>query len=108
MFVASTTCARINDPRLEDALLAARRYLEDYAREDEYGFVTVGVSIEAALDRGAELLERFGPFDEIHIGRGYLNAAAQRYMRTFLGVEAVPQIVILQRDVWAYPVSVDR
>ncbi|WP_419941020.1 hypothetical protein [Candidatus Palauibacter sp.] len=99
VFVPSTTCAGINDPNLEDALRATRRYVGEYARGHGYGFATVGVSIDTDLDRGKELLERFGPFDEIHVGRGYLNAAAQRYMRTFVGVEAVPQVVILRREV---------
>jgi hypothetical protein len=98
VFLASSTCPGIHDASLREALRLARDSLAEEARLSGKGFVVVGVSLDWNLESGYRLLERFGPFDEVLIGRSWLNSGAVRYLWSdFPGIAAVPQLVVLER-----------
>ena len=62
--------------------------------------MALGVSVDFAQEAGIGMLKRFGPFDEILVGRGWQNLAALRYVWGDLpGPAAVPQILVLDRKV---------
>jgi hypothetical protein len=70
------------------------------ATDAGYSFATVGIALDWQIDKGVQLLERFGPFDEIHVGRSWINAGALRYIwQNLPGEASVPQIVIVEREI---------
>lgn len=99
VFIASSDCIGIHDSRLPGALTTLREYIRERARLSGRNVVTVGIAIDRDVQRGMRLLEYFGPFDEVHIGRSYLNAAAVEYLEDLPGPAAVPQVVVVQRRV---------
>ncbi|MCY3599679.1 MAG: hypothetical protein OXN85_06885, partial [Gemmatimonadetes bacterium] len=52
------------------------------------------------VQNGLEHLERFGPFDEVTAGRGWLNMGVLEYIYGDLpGVAATPQVIVVERTV---------
>ncbi len=74
--------------RLRDQVFAAGRY-----------FTTVGVSDHWSVEVGLQILDAAGPFDEVIVGRNWLNTGVQRYIDAMAGTPAVPQIVIFEFSV---------
>jgi hypothetical protein len=100
VFMASSTCAGVKNPALPAAVNAIEKSLRMQAAGEGKRLVTIGVSLDWQIDAGMELLNRFGTFDEVSIGRGWLNLAAIRYIwRDIPGAASVPQVVLLEREV---------
>ena len=100
VFIATSTCAGINDPALPPALRKVRNYLSEQAARDGQRFVTLGISLDTDTRIGQQLLARFGSFDELLLGRGWLNTGAIKYIwEDIRGLPAVPQIVVTTRSV---------
>lgn len=57
---------------------------------------TVGVAFDERVAAGIARLKEFGAFDEVIVGRNWLNTAATTYIwRDFPGPSAQPQVVLL-------------
>jgi hypothetical protein len=62
--------------------------------------MTVGIAVDEDAERGLAVLREIGEFDEQIVGGGWFNTGAVRYaLRDFAGVVAVPQLLILSRQV---------
>ena len=102
VFIASSDCVGINDPRLAPALNAIRAGLQRQANHNGNRLVPVGVSLDLDHREGLRLLERLGPFEEVVLGRGWLNSGAIRYIwEDIRGYPGIPQIVVTTRTVVA-------
>jgi hypothetical protein len=100
VFIASSTCAGVNDPALRDAVRRVRNGLQHEAGRRDQTFVTIGVSLDTSIDVGVALLRRFGRFDEISVGYNWLNGAAVKYVwHDMPGAASMPQILVIERDV---------
>ena len=67
-------------------------------------FSTVGVSLDWAVDEGVERLRNYYVFDEVIVGRNWLNTAAVSYMwRDYPGDRSIPQVVLLAN--WVVPIG---
>ena len=100
VLIATSTCPGIDDPALGAALAQAREGLRREAAAKGQLFTTIGVSLDWSIDHGIEMLARFGPFDEVTVGRGWLNTGALRYIwKDMPGIAAVPQIVVVEREI---------
>jgi hypothetical protein len=62
-------------------------------------YSTVGVSDEWSTARAWGLLKEFGPFDEISVGRNWLNTGVKRFVTDLAGEAVVPQVVVIAEDV---------
>ena len=63
-------------------------------------FSTLGVATDWSITDGLTFLTEFGPFDEIAVGKNWLNMGIQRYVMSELPGEAgLPQLVVTERDV---------
>jgi hypothetical protein len=61
---------------------------------------TVGIAIDEDVASGLEGLRAFGRFDEMNVGRGWLNTGATHYaVRDIAGVLMVPQVLVVVRQV---------
>lgn len=61
-------------------------------------FETVGVSDQWTVAQGLADLGEIGPFDEVIVGRNWLNHGVERYISSFGARPAVPQVVVV--DQW--------
>lgn len=100
VFIAATTCSGIERPELLRAINTIRERLDGEAERAGSRLVTLGVSLDWHLPDGAKLLERFGPFDAILVGRGWMNTGAVLYIwREFPGRAGIPQVLVFERSV---------
>ena len=100
VFMASSTCQNINDPALKPALDEARTRVQEFAERSGRRFVTSGIALDIDIDAGTRLLDRFGPFDEIHVGRSWVNTAAANYWHpTGHLLSVIPQLLITDREI---------
>ena len=100
VFIASSTCTGAKDPELKNALERVRRGLKREAREKKQVFTSIGISLDWSIDAGVQMLDSFGPFDEIAVGRGWMNTGAVKFLWEDLpGEAAVPQLVVVERVV---------
>ncbi len=77
-----------------------KRILAATARSAGASFASVGIAVDWVTRDGWEFLQRFGPFDEIIVGRNWLNSASLHYMwRELPGEPVVPQVVVVERSI---------
>lgn len=98
--IASSSCAAARAPGFSDTVRAVLRAAANAARDSGFVTVTLGVATDPTPRVGLRFLESLGPFDEIALGRSWLNSSAIRLMwRDHGGPPTVPQIVFLDRAV---------
>jgi hypothetical protein len=61
----------------------------------------VGVAAEWSPDAGIDFLRNITTFDEMIVGRNWLNSGLDRYVRSTGGDLAVPQVLVLERQITA-------
>jgi len=84
---------------LHDAVLGAKSALRSHAQEHGYMFSTVGISNQWLVREGFEQLQEYGDFDEVIIGRNWLNTGVGQYIRPGTDRAAVPQLRVLLQEV---------
>jgi hypothetical protein len=106
--IASSTCVGVQDRAFRDAIARIRSGLRERARAGGATFVSVGVATDRAPESGAALMKRLGPFDELSLGRSWLNSGAVKYIwMDHPGAAMVPQVVVLERTIhWGRVVTV--
>lgn len=100
IFIGSSSCGAAGRKDLAQALDSLRAFmLADAARRD-YGVYFTGVALDWQVAAGFKFLEPFGPFDEVSVGRNWLNSSAVRYVwRDVPGKPEIPQLVLIERTV---------
>lgn len=100
VFVVSSGCVFSRDPTLPAALAGTRRELQARAEKSGKRFVSIGVALDADPTEGTRFLERFGTFDELIVGGGWLNVGFLSFIaRDLPGPLATPQLVVVERDI---------
>jgi hypothetical protein len=106
VFVASD-CGYSTHPSTVEAL---RSFVESFrARGDAYANVSlIGVAIDEDVEAGVQFLRSLespgSRFDEISVGRSWLNEQVTRFVwREGVLIAALPQILVVQREVDARP-----
>lgn len=70
------------------------------SEERSVGFATSGVARDLVVRHGLEHLEKFGAFDEVTTGRGWLNMGVLEYIYGDMpGAAATPQVIVVERTV---------
>lgn len=112
VFLGTSTCGASRTPGLEEALDGIRTALRQEALERGISFVSLGVSADWVIADGLAFLDRFGPFDEIFVGRKNLNTGMLKFLWQDLpGPPIYPQVLVLERQVMldpSYGVSGER
>jgi len=102
VYIGSSHCGGCKAPGLRQALADARDAARRWAEEHGYAFVHTGVSTDVELDRGWQFLADNGRFDEVLIGRGWLNQGIVAFVASFpddpLALFGEPQLVVLIED----------
>jgi len=100
VFLGSSTCPGTRLPGVDSAVKTLMANYRGQAAAENKRFVAIGVSLDWQFQPGLDLLNRFGNFDEVMIGRSWLNSGIVKYVWDELpGYAAIPQIVLLTRTV---------
>lgn len=100
IYIGSSTCAAAKDPDLTVLVDSLAEVLRGVASERGFRFTTIGIAKDWETSDGLEHLGRFDEFDELIVGRGWLNAGGQRYVwRDIPGIAAVPQVLVVTRQI---------
>lgn len=104
VLIASSDCAGTRNPDFVPAVHAMKAELARRADAEGKALRLVGVAMDDQVSDGMMLLNRLGPFDEISAGGNWLNSFAVAYVwRSSDRSTAVPQWVVLERDVAVSP-----
>lgn len=102
--VVSSSCSFSRDPSLPDLVQEAVTTMRSVAEELGIEFGTSAVSIESEPKEGIEFLTRFGPFEEISVGRGWVNTVVIDHSVSGPGDHrSTPQVIVLRRRVDVAP-----
>lgn len=100
VYVGAAACGPSNVPQLPAALERIRTAVGQQALTSGMGFRTIGIAKDADARTGLDHLRKFGRFDEVAAGGGWLNTGALKYIFGDLpGVGATPQIAVILRTV---------
>ena len=100
IFVVSSSCGASRTPGFAAAFRSLRDSVEVRAQRKGARMRMIGVSVDPTVRDGLEVLRRFGDFDEMTLGGGWLNLASQQYLwGRFAGKAGVPQVLIFERRI---------
>ena len=85
---------------MREIVPAMKVSLAGVATANGRAFVSKGVSIEPLVADGFRDLQWLGGFDEMSVGGNWTNTSVVQYlMRSPAGTRAIPQVIVLERDV---------
>jgi len=100
VFIVASTCGASHNPALPHILDSIRVRLGERATKAGEQLVTIGVALDDDPGTGIKFLSHFGRFDAMIAGGGWAGPGALDYMiRDLRGELAMPQLVLLSRDV---------
>ncbi len=98
IFVGGLFCGAHRSEGFAELIETMKRTLSERAALEGRAFSAIGVALDWKIDEGMEFLSKFGEFDEVIIGRNWLNSAAIRYIwRDEPGLPQIPQVIVLKR-----------
>lgn len=87
-------------------MAAATSATANFARRNQLGLTRVGVSLENDHHSGRELLERWGEYDVMSTGGGWVNEITARYFwGSMAGPAGVPTVILSTRLVTGPPLA---
>ena len=99
VFIGSSSCHWSNLPEMVQLVRDGRDAVHAKAEAEGLGFAAMGVAQDNIAERGIEHLRQFGRFDELAVGRGWLNSSLLKYVYgEFPGAAATPQVVVVARS----------
>jgi hypothetical protein len=87
------------DRGLEADIAEAKSAVRRRAHESGFYFSTVGISVDWSVSNGLRILSGLADFDEVIVGRNWLNSGARRYIHDLRGEPSVPQVVVILEDI---------
>lgn len=99
VYLTSGKCHACLDEELPELVEKIKLSLQAKADSLDWGFSVTGVGIDWSPEEAFEDLRRFRLFDEVMVGRNWLNRGVMTYVwQTHPGEAAVPQVVIVVRQ----------
>ncbi len=77
----------------------ARSAFRRFANANGLLFSTVGVATQMPVDRGLWVLEQFGHFDEVDVGRTWFNTGVRMFAVEMGATTNLPQVVVILEEV---------
>ncbi|HYT82732.1 MAG TPA: hypothetical protein VEK86_04730 [Gemmatimonadales bacterium] len=100
IFIGATFCNADKAPGFKQTITKMREFVSSQASARHYHLATIGVALDWTVRDGLDFVRAFGDFDEVMVGRNWLNEGAIKYIwRDVVGDPKVPQIVIVLREV---------
>lgn len=100
VFIGASDCAAASAPWFPETFRSLGESLATQANQAGMRPVRIGVALDSDRKAGLAFLDRMGEFDEISVGRSWLNQASLRYLiRDIPADAAVPQVVVLAHSI---------
>lgn len=100
VLMVAAGCAASSRKDLPNAVAAVKRDLARIAAAAGRQLITLGVALDQSSDVGLKVLRRFGEFDQVMVGAGWLNEGAVRFIwRDVAGAPVLPQMLLIERTV---------
>jgi hypothetical protein len=109
VFISNSVCTGNGTGRLDEAIRTSKTELRARVAEEGHTFYSIGAAVEWDIEGGIAYLvdgtapgytqKEFGSWDEIWVGRDWLNNAAIEHMWRADRVSVIPQLIVLQRSV---------
>lgn len=100
VFVGASSCGAHRRQGFAEVVEAAKKALADRAQREGHSFAAVGVALDWAAEDGLTFLRAFGQFDELLVGRNWLNTGAIKYIwKELPGRAAIPQVLVVRRRI---------
>lgn len=100
VFVGSATCGFCTSPRMAPLVREAAASLRERATSEDAALVLVGVAMDWVPGQGWRFLQSILNFDEVVIGRRWLNSEVVELVWDFPTAEAAtPQIIVYRQTV---------
>ena len=97
--VASSFCVGARDPHFPDVIGSARKLVESEARRRGFGFGAIAVDVDWSVTDGLAFVNKLGAFDEVVVGRNWLNSGIEHFINPALAPLSVPQILVIKRHI---------
>ena len=109
VFISDAYCSGNGEERLDDAIRGVKRGLKARFERDGAAFFAVGAAAQWGVESGVDYLvhgiapgysnKDFGAWDEIWVGRSWLNNGAIEHIWRGDQRSTIPQLVVFRRDV---------
>jgi len=100
LFVGASDCPASLSPLLPDIMDNLRDSLTAKAESLGSRVAFLGAALDHDLDAGLEYLETLGPFDEVTVGRRWLNSLSVQYLiRDMPAGAKIPQVQVFYREI---------
>jgi hypothetical protein len=99
VLVTASWCIGTSYEGFPEATRSVKLALQQRAEDAGMGFNAIAVAIDWNVERGVEYLRNLGEFDEIIVGRNWINSGLDRYVYQFHHSATVPQIVVVVEEV---------
>ena len=108
IFVGSSTCGASQSRELPAALKTVRESLQVRAARTHSKLATLGVALDVQPNEGIQFLKKYDSFDEISVGRSWLNMTATTYIwRDLPGNTSLPQLLVITRPITVRDASIE-
>lgn len=99
VYIGSSRCGPSNADELPGWIDDLKVHFAEVAASRGVGFTAVGIARDWDAAAGVSHLRKFGLFDEILVGRNWLNTGLLRYVWNDLpGPAATPQLILVERS----------
>jgi hypothetical protein len=103
-YLSSGDCGACAAPELPAIVKGLKVTLREYALQKGMGFSAVAVGVQHSPYAAVDHLRKFGKFDELGVGRSWLNSLAVDYISQRVpGTPAIPQVLVIRRNVEGPP-----
>jgi hypothetical protein len=100
IYIGASSCQAANNPTFIEAVRGVKEMLVEKVAETGNSYTTVGIAVDLSTEAGLKHLSKFGQFDEIMTGRGWINEGVLKYVwQDHPGRAATPQVLIVRRTV---------
>ncbi len=100
VFLINESCFAAGSTEFRNAIRIGLKAFEDSGEARGVQTSLMGVALAPNTVKARRFIANFGQFDEIVVGRGWLNSGAIRFFwRDFPGVAGVPQLIVFRRTV---------
>jgi len=101
VYIGCSTCPSAQDENVSIYFKQLSDSIEQFSRENNYEYITIGVSSEQNINFGLNHLAEVDEFDEISIGNGLGNKVIQFYIwehyENFVSA-GIPQVLVSIRE----------
>lgn len=100
IYIGADTCSPCHAPSLKQALENVKVKLLKFAESNDLQFSVIGIANDISIDRGLDFLKNSGYFDEIIVGKNFLNTGTVDYIWNNDQTDyEIPQVIVFEREI---------